>query len=268
MNWLWSGTRFEPCDGIPPSDRGFRYGLSFFETAGVRSGRPVLLAEHLAILREACAESGWPVPDAGLATIPGFVAGLGLREGTLRIYLTAGDGSPRAPVVAPRLLLMAEPEPPATPCDLRLVLLPPGCCPPARPGRKTGNYWASIEAARMASEADADEVVRLDAGGGVISAAMANLFAVIGDEIVTPPAGLARAGVTRAWALARGSAGGLPFSERPLAASELAAAREIFLTNSRIGVRPAASLDGCPLPGRRIGAALAAAFDAAFPRHG
>lgn len=100
-------------------------------------------------------------------------------------------------------------------------------------------------------------------GAELLEAGWANLFAV-GDEIVrTPPAdGRILPGLARAAVLALGRELGYGIREAPLAADDLIAAEEVFLTNSLRGIESVASLDGEPLPGaggvsRRLAAALA-----------
>ena len=50
--WQWNGTRFAPCATVPIEDRGFRYGMSVFETVAVMGGKPRFLAEHLDSLKQ------------------------------------------------------------------------------------------------------------------------------------------------------------------------------------------------------------------------
>jgi hypothetical protein len=45
--WKKTGTEWVPCENLPLGDRGFRYGMSVFETIAVREGKPLILEEHL-----------------------------------------------------------------------------------------------------------------------------------------------------------------------------------------------------------------------------
>ena len=72
---------------VPVTDRGFRYGLSVFETLAVRRGSILFLNQHLDALKMACAEAGL---RAGNAEALGALKGL--PDGLLRVYITAGDG--------------------------------------------------------------------------------------------------------------------------------------------------------------------------------
>jgi para-aminobenzoate synthetase/4-amino-4-deoxychorismate lyase len=99
-------------------------------------------------------------------------------------------------------------------------------------------------------------------GGEVLEAGWANVFAVRGGTLFTPPLdGRLLPGTTRAALLDLAAEHGIESSEQPLHAKDLLSAEETFLTGSIRGIEPALSLDGEELPGcgqlsRRLGAAL------------
>ena len=86
-----------------------------------------------------------------------------------------------------------------------------------------------------------------DADGDVLETDRANVFAVIGGVLHTPPAdgrvlpGVARDAVLRAAGLA-----GLAVSVTPISTARLQAASEVFVTNAVHGVRPVRSVTGRP----------------------
>ena len=45
-SWLWNGSAFEPATGVPISDRGFRHGMSLFESARVWDGAIEFWPQH------------------------------------------------------------------------------------------------------------------------------------------------------------------------------------------------------------------------------
>ena len=102
-----------------------------------------------------------------------------------------------------------------------------------------------------------------DADGDVLETDRANIFAVIGGVLHTPPAdgrllpGVARAGVLRAARLA-----GLRVSVTPIGRARLLAASEVFVTNAVHGARPVASLAGSPAawPAGPVASQMAAAL--------
>lgn len=105
-------------------------------------------------------------------------------------------------------------------------------------------YLGPMLARRRAIAAGADEVVLLDREGNVAEAPTANVFAVIGGAIVTPPLGRILDGITRDSAIAIARAEGLTVREEPLRPEALAAADEAFLAASSMPIAPIASING------------------------
>jgi para-aminobenzoate synthetase/4-amino-4-deoxychorismate lyase len=98
--------------------------------------------------------------------------------------------------------------------------------------------------------------------GEVLEAGWANVFAVRGGTLFTPPLdGRLLPGTTRAAVLELSAEHDIESSEQPLRPDDLLTAEETFLTGSIRGIEPALSLDGEPLPGcgqlsHRLAAAL------------
>lgn len=98
--------------------------------------------------------------------------------------------------------------------------------------------------------------------GEVLEAGWANVFAVRGGTLFTPPLdGRILPGTTRAALLSLAAVEGVETQERALTPADLLAADETFLTGSIRGIEPALELDGAPLPGcgplsRRLAGAL------------
>jgi branched-subunit amino acid aminotransferase/4-amino-4-deoxychorismate lyase len=65
-SWLWIGDRFEPCAAVPLTDRGFRYGMSVFESLRVNRGEPEFFEPHLTRLLTACADRGFAITERAL----------------------------------------------------------------------------------------------------------------------------------------------------------------------------------------------------------
>ena len=241
QSWLWNGSAFVPCAGIPVADRGFRYGMALFESLAVRDGRVEFLDAHLARLERACRQCGWALDSAVLAC-----AGEQLRQmdgpAFTRIYVTAGEGGPADPVTAPQVVLLAEPRnaPSSEPCR---VGLHPEPLQPLLGGLKTANYWANIAALQGAHAAGCDEALLFNPHGELVSACMANVFVECQGQLVTPPvASGARAGVVREWVMGR-----CDVVERTLSRADFCNITGCFLTSSWAGVKPVAALDGRPL---------------------
>lgn len=229
--WLRRDGQWQTDAALPVSDRAVRYGMSVFETVGIREGEALFLAEHLALLESSARTLLPPVGSAGLG---GPLPELRNEDtGVLRLYVTAGDGSPTDPVTEPRIFALFEPQTARLP-DTQTARLHPQPVAPFAHGAKTGNYWMHCAAQSEAAQAGFDHALLADHDGNLLSAAFGNLFFVRHGEVCTPSLTLAiRPGVIRSWVIAR-----QPVREVKFPAARLTEASEVFLTNSRLGVMP------------------------------
>ena len=248
--WQWKDDHWEAASGVPLMDRGFRHGLSAFETLKIHRGRFVFLEEHLEKLRHSCARLGFREPPSPADFLLPVFAGALTAFSVARIYVTAGDGSFRSSTRDGRIFLLLEAAPvSAPPHTLGLSTAP---FTAVWPGLKTGNYGPNITAYREAAEGGNDEIVLVNAVKHVVSASLANLFAVIDGLLLTPRVSTgARAGVVRDWVISREEVIISDFHPE-----QLRTASEIFLTSSGFGIAPISHLDGKPLPEARIGRKL------------
>lgn len=256
----WDDTAWQPATGVPLSDRAFRHGMSAFATIRLHRGHPVFLDAHLEKLRATCNALGLrSLPDALAATLrrPFFSSELepthGSIDALLRLTVTAGDGPIHAPLDHGRIYLQIDAPISDTPPE---TLLLPNAAEtthtPIFPGLKTGNYWPQIDAHRSARQRGADEIVLVNSAHHVISASLANLFAVIDGLLLTPRTSSgARSGVMRDWVLQNADVIISDFHPE-----QLRDAQEILLTNSRYGIAPIRTLDGRELPSQATGTAL------------
>ena len=255
--WVWTGSAFAPSDSLPVTDRGFRYGMSVFESFPVRKGTPLFLPAHLKRLRNACAETGLAAPPEALAECGALFKKAG--DGFARIYVTAGDGPVTAPCDAGRVLVLLEERPPID-ADTRLRGYDLGIHKspyvPFFNGMKTGNYWSNLHAYRTGVAAGWNESLLFNRAGHLISACMANVFILRGGSLLTPALEMgARAGVVREWVLQHVMA-----EEALVPRADVDAATEIFLTSSWLGIMPAFSLEQRPLKARTIAKPLWGAY--------
>jgi para-aminobenzoate synthetase/4-amino-4-deoxychorismate lyase len=230
-----------------------------FETLLVVEGGPVELDAHLARLALSVEE----LYGAAAATDPReeiLERARGMDLGRLRVTLApADDGRLGTEIVT------AEVDPavvfpgPERAVSVHTVLLEGGL------GAHKWVDRALIEETEARLPADAVAVL-VDHGGAVLEALRANVFAVQGEVLTTPPAdgrilpGIARRRVTEA-----AGAVGLQLRETELTVSDLMAADEVFLAGSVRGVEPVRAVDGVELAlrhdaGARIGAELRRAW--------
>ena len=236
LTWKQSGSVWKPEDSLPLADRGFRYGMSVFETITVAAGRPLLLGEHLERLRRAAGTCGLDLPP-----LPEFEFSR-LWTGMLRFYVTAGPGAPGDAFEGNVYALFDQAEVGWNLSALRVIT----CAAPYLPrpgGWKSGNYWQNIEALGQAKRAACDEALLFNPAGMLVGAAMANVFLQINGKWVTPALETgARDGVVRSWVLSHFIA-----NEEILESRDVARCSAAFITNSRIGIRSVRELDGRPL---------------------
>lgn len=247
---------------IPLDDRGLLLGDGLFETLLATDGRLVAAAAHLDRMAAGCLVLGLPAPDRdeAQALMARALAEAGLSRGraAVRLTYTAGSGGrglerPAGP--SPRLLATAAASTvPTTPLRLRLSTVARNAGSPAS-RLKTLSYLDNVLARREALAAGADEAVMLNGAGEVACAAAANLFWVSGGQVFTPALACGVLdGIVRRQVMAA-----VPVIEVAARVEVLRAASAVFLTNSLIGVRAAASLDGQPLPGSDLTAEIARA---------
>lgn len=247
---------------ISPFDRGFLLGDAVFETMRVYRGRAHDLEGHLARLERSCRDTRIPFPEGLPEAVAAVVRANSLEEASVRITLTRGPGgrgaSPRG-AGPPTVLVTASPvhhPPEVYEQGLRLVTarrrrIPDTSLPSSI---KSTNYLVHVLARIEAEEAGADDALFLDEDGFVVEATQANLFAVLGGDLVTPfLSSGCLPGETRAALLALAPEAGLRPVERALRPDELHGAREVVLTASILEVAPVVSFDGHPIGDGRPG---------------
>ena len=254
-SWHWSGNAFEQADSLPLTDRGFRYGMSLFESMRVWNGRIEFWQQHAQRLITACAERDFPPTKNAINAAASVLESAGVN-GFARVYVTAGDGGPTTPVTAPRVFLFIETREPE-PEKSWEICFHDDPCRPIFSGLKTANYWFNTAALTHARARRFDEALLSNDLGEVLSTCCANVFVVHGDRIATPGRGSGcRMGIMREWVIKRRKV-----EERRLRREDMLSADEIFLTNSWLGVMPVATLEGRPLGPRSIGPKLAAEIE-------
>ena len=242
LTWKQSGSAWETVESVPLADRGFRYGMSVFETIAVVAGRPLLFGEHLERLRLAAGTCGLDLPP-----LPEFDFSR-LSTGVLRFYVTAGPGAPGDAFEGTVYALFDQAEAGWNLSALRVM----SCAAPYLPrpgGWKSGNYWQNIEAMGLAKRAGCDEALLFNPAGMLVGAAMANVFLQIDGKWITPALETgARDGAVRSWVLSH-----FGVEEGILESRDVARCSAAFLTNSRIGIRSVREMDGRPLANEASG---------------
>jgi branched-chain amino acid aminotransferase/4-amino-4-deoxychorismate lyase len=236
----------------PIDDRGLLLGDGLFETILAESGRLEDFEVHANRMARGCAVLGLPAPERERLRQAAEGAldarGLGGVRAAVRLTWTAGSGGrglERPDPPRPRLIAQASPAPaPRGPASLASVDIRRNPHSPAS-RLKTLSYLDNVLARRAARAAGADEALMLNVAGEIAGGAAANLFWVAGGRLLTPALDCGVLdGIKRGQVLAAARRLGVDAREIRSGVEALAAAEGLFLTNSLIGLRPVARLDG------------------------
>jgi branched-chain amino acid aminotransferase len=244
-------------------DHGMTVGDGVFETLKVVEGVPLALTRHLDRLARSCAVLGLQQPDAeGIRAAIGDVIASepeAARLGRLRVTCTGGVGplaSDRTPGAGTTIVAINPMQP--WPATTSAVVVPwVRNERSAVVGAKTTSYAENVVALVWAHERGYSEGLFLNSVGSMCEGTGTNIFAVINQQVVTPPLSTGcLAGITRELLLEWGLA-----SERKVSLAELESADEVFLTSSTRDVHPVTKLGEreWALPGE-ITKALSARF--------
>lgn len=226
-------------------DRGFLYGDSVYEVMRTYRGEPFEILAHLARLARSAELIALSLPwslERVAAETRRTLAAAGNPESYVRVIVTRGSGELGLdPALAQdgRVVIIAKelvpPPPEAYRQGVKVALVEARHAPreSVDPAAKTGNYLSRVLALREARARAAYEALMLDGAGRITEATTANVFAVRGGGLVTPPleVGILE-GVTRQVVLSLARRAGLPVREAHLLPADLLGADEVFITST------------------------------------
>lgn len=251
-------------------DRGFALGHGLFETVLWADGVLAHWDAHLDRLDQGCPVVGLPAPDrvAVRAAAEAALADAGLpARAAVRVNWSAGVGGRGLDApdpLAPRLTVRATPltAPTSAPVTLATAKVRRNDRSPAS-RLKTLSYLDNVLARAEARAAGAEEALMLNTVGEIACAAAANVFWMRHNEVFTPDLACGVLdGIMRRQVIAACQRLGLPVHE-VFANLERLAGAAMFITNSLVGVRAVAGLDGQALPTSPRIAAIARAVSGA-----
>jgi branched-chain amino acid aminotransferase len=242
---------------VPVTDHGLLYGDGVFEGIRAFAGRIFRLDDHLARLATSARAIALEIPE-GLQAVRRIVIdtvrAFGKPEAYIRLVVTRGEGElgvDPSTCARPRVICIVDdvaiysPDVLSRGLDLQTVSARRPAADALDPRVKSLNYLSNVMAKLEARRCGSDEGLILNAAGNVAEAAVANVFAVRGGELRTPPpTDGALEGITRAsvMELARGM--GRVVREVSIGRTDLLGAEEVFLTGTGVGIVPVRSLDG------------------------
>ena len=233
------------------SERASQYGDGLFETIAIRDGEPRLWTYHIERLQEGCQRLGFDAPDPDeLRSRLDVLLGSTDEDTTqciAKIIVSAvatergygrGVASPTETwcAIFPALPLerSAYDSGIATMlCETRLATGSTSA------GLKTLNRLEQVLARSECIQSGAFEGLTLDADGRIICGTMSNVFIVRDNQVMTPA--LLRcgvAGIMRRLVIEALRDAGTPAQIGDVGVEDLAAADEVFITNSQLGAVP------------------------------
>lgn len=243
---------------IPVLDRGFLFGDSIYEVIRTVGGVPFAWPEHLARLRTSAAGIGLQLDLDDRAIMQRATATMAQAanpESYVRIIVTRGTGT--APNIdlawapgPPRWAILVRPLPAPSGKPIHLAVIDRRRNDPRAldPAVKSGNYLNNVLGLAEARALGATDCVFLNSRDMVSEASTANLFAVRGGAVQTPPlsAGIL-AGVTRSLLLHYCRQQGIACAEQDLTVADLRHADELFLSSTLRDVAAVSMLDGAAI---------------------
>jgi len=247
---------------ISIEDRGYLFGDGVYEVIRIYNQTPFYLSAHLERLANSAAAIRIKLP-CGLDRIEEIINDLiersALKEAYIYIQLTRGSAKrdhlfPEN--VDPGMVIYIRAMEPTVPSgDIKpesCIILPDerwmNC------HIKTITLLPNLLARQQAAEAGAIEAILYRPGGLVTEGSRSNLFAVIGEKVMThPQTNLILPGITRKIVLDILNSSNIPFAEEAFTKQELQEASEVWITSTTMEVMPIESVDGKklgpPVPG-------------------
>lgn len=234
-------------------DHGYLFGYGVYEALKVYQGKPFAVEEHMDRFERSMQEIRIRPEFSRKETIDiinDMVARSQLQDAMIYLQITRGVGprnSPSLPNARPTLAMFIAQLPPIPESirrnGVKAVVVKDDRW--AHPHIKTLNLLPNILAKQIAEENDAYEAILVREDGMVTEGASSNVYAVIGDTILTRPTdGKILSGITRLVLNKTLAKNGLKTKEDYFTVDEMRAADEVFITNTGVEVLAVTNIDG------------------------
>lgn len=241
---------------IPVDDLAILRGLGVFDFLRTYGGKPYFLDEHISRLENSARKVNLDLPWSHEDMVDIVLDTLGrnhFKEANARIVITGGSSPDfMTPQGNPRLLVLVSPVP-ELPAEWYTegVGIITEIIERDIPTAKSINYITASIALKKAKQQNAVEVLYVDRKDNVLECTTSNIFAFMGDDLITPGEGIL-SGITRkvVMDLAKDM---FNLVVRDMSKKELLAADEVLITGTSKGVVPVVRVDrhtiGSGLPG-------------------
>jgi branched-subunit amino acid aminotransferase/4-amino-4-deoxychorismate lyase len=246
-------------------DTGFLLGDGLFESLRARDGVPYLLDRHLVRLYSAAATielSGLPPAAALEQQVLETLDRSALADAYVRITVTRGLGGAGllASAGSPTVVVAALPAPSRVPANepIGVALLERRA--EERAAAKSTSWQKAVLDRRLVARREAEEGIYVAADGRVLEGISSNVFALVGERLLTPPVCDCLPGITRGRLLELAPHSGINASEARIELDELLGAGEVFVTNAVQGLRSVATIAGTAIGGQDSSSGVFAAL--------
>lgn len=255
---------------LSPGQTGLVNGWGVFSTLRVYDGVPFAWERHWPRMRHDAARMRIPMPpdsEAMAADVHRLIEANGAWNAVLRLMVVRNRGGmfegPAVTTDFDFIGFSTNLNPWGN--EMKLGVIPNGRHAASEfAGAKILSWSENLTRYERAREQGLDEVVLLNERGEVSECTSANLFAVHGDRVLTPPLSSGcLPGVTRAVLLEELQVAGLTVQERVLLPADLESADEVFLASTTRELLPVVSIQGMRIrPSRAVRDRLQQAFSA------
>lgn len=241
---------------LSPGQAGIINGWGLFTTLRIVQGEAFAYERHWRRLEKDAAIIRLPMPYAGprvRVNLQEVIRANDVTEGCARIYLiynSVGFFRSEEPFPAVDLVIATAPLP-EYPAAIRLSLREQGRhAASALSGVKTTSWLNNVWSVAEAQKEGFDEVVMLNERGEVSECTAANIFAVKGETLVTPPLSSGcLEGVTRGVLIEIAAEAGVAVKEQTLKPEQLFTADEVFVSSTNRNV-----IGVCEIAGHKFAA--------------
>ena len=230
---------------VPVTDRGFRFGDGVFETIRLENGRPYQWQLHLSRLNAGLTALRITPPAIDWRMVADeLITRNGAENGFLRLTVTRGSGSkgylPDANIHPTWVMEYLPPSaPPTNPYKLWVSIIERAPLAALPTNQKLAHGIGSTLALLDARDNGCDEALMLS-GGKLCETASSNLFWIKEGTLYTPALSTGcLAGTTRDAVLRLAN---ISTQQVVVEVDALATAEAVFLTNTRLGIWPVATL--------------------------
>ena len=232
---------------IPVDDLAILRGLGVCDLMRTFNGVPYCLQEHITRLEISAEKIGLTLPwsDKNIKEIilETLERNCGMGDANIRVIITGGSSTDfMTPEGKPRLIVLVTQIPSIPPTwytqGIKVITT---LSERSIPGAKSISYIAATLALKKAREQNAMEALLMDRDGYIPEGTTSNLFAFIGNTLVTADTGVLK-GITRSVILSLAEKC-FSIEFRTLHLDELLKAGEVFISGTNKGIVPVVKIN-------------------------